>query len=132
MKPRIFVFLFLILVGFLAVTESTDAQTRIRFARGAVRANVSGVLNSYQSKRTYVIRVRAGQTLKTEQRGSNQRPVTISIKDPNGNDVGDADASCNDRKELSPTVAGDYLIAVIECRKADPWRGSFTFRVTVR
>ena len=110
----------------------SHAQTRIDFRRGAVSASVSGTLNSYRSKRTYVIRVRDGQTLSTRQVGGSNRPITIFIKDPDGNEVGDSDASCNNRKEITPTVAGDYRIEVIECRKADPWRGRFTFRVTVR
>ena len=79
-----------------------------------------------------MIRVRDGQTLSTEQVGKNARPVTIYIRDAAGSDVGDSDASCNNRREISPTVAGDYFIDVVECQKADPWRGRFTFRVTVR
>ena len=116
----------------LASSEIASSQTRIRFARGAIRKDVSGTLNNHQSVRTYVIRVREGQTMQTQQIGGSTRPVTISIKDPAGNSVGDADASCNDRKEITPTTAGDYTIEVIECPKADAWRGRFTFRVTVR
>jgi hypothetical protein len=119
------------IVGIGFVTEA-DAQTRIRFRRGAVRADVSGTLNSFRGKRTYVIRVREGQTLSTRQIGGATRPITISIKNPSGSYVGDSDASCNSRSEITPTVAGDYVIEVVECQKADPWRGSFTFRVTVR
>ena len=114
------------------LAPEADAQTRIRFRRGAVRTDVSGTLNGFRGSRTYVMRIREGQTLRTEQIGGSRRPVTISIKDPNGEDVGDADASCNNRREVGPTVAGDYVITVVECRKADPWRGRFTFRVTVR
>jgi hypothetical protein len=118
----------------LSALSALQAQppTRIKFSRGAVRANVSGTLNSYRGKRVYVIRVREGQTLKTEQTGDSPRRITIYVKDPAGNGVGDSDASCNSRREISPTVAGDYTIEVVECRKADPWRGRFTFRVTVR
>ena len=124
-----------LLIAFLIVccaSLNLDAQTRIRFARGATRTDVSGTLNGFRSKRTYVIRVRPGQTLRTQQVGGSRRPITISVKDPGGNDVSDADASCNNRKEISPTEAGDYTIEVVECQKADPWRGRFTFRVTVR
>jgi hypothetical protein len=64
--------------------------------------------------------------------GDSPRRITIFVKDPNGNDIGDSDASCNNRREISPTEAGDYTIEVVECRKADPWRGRFTFRVAVR
>ena len=118
----------------LSSLSALQAQppTRIKFSRGAVRANVSGTLNSYRGKRFYMIRVRSGQTLKTEQLGDSPRRITIFVKDPNGNDIGDSDASCNNRRAVSPTEAGDYTIEVVECRKADPWRGRFTFRVTVR
>jgi hypothetical protein len=123
-----------LIVLLLAVSATALAQTstRIKFRRGAVYSDVSGTLNSFKRIRTYFIKVRAGQTLHTEQRGGGSRPITIYIKDPNGSAVGDSDASCNNRREISPTEAGDYRIEVVECRKADPWRGRFTFRVTVR
>lgn len=124
--------LIFIAVLFVSCAAELNAQTRIKFARGAVRADVSGTLNSFRGKRTYVIRVRPGQTLRTQQIGGTSRRITISILDPAGNDVSDSDASCNNRKEISPTEAGDYTIEVVECQKADPWRGRFTFRVTVR
>ena len=123
------------LLGFVLLIvpiAHAQAPTRIKFKRGAVRADVSGNLNSFESKRIYLIKVRAGQTLRTEQIGRTSRPITIFIQDPYGNNVGDSDASCNNRRETFPTIAGDYRIEVIECRKADPWRGRFTFRVTVR
>jgi hypothetical protein len=107
-----------------------QAPTRIKFARGAVSASVTGKLKGYGDSKTYRIKVRAGQTLRTQQTGKNY--ITISIKDPNGNDPTDADASCNNRKEVKPTVAGDYLLTVVQCQKADEWRGTFRFRVTVR
>ena len=124
-----------ILILFLLVISSTafaQAPTRIKFRRGAVHADVSGTLNGVKSARSYVIKVRAGQTLRTEQRGDSPHRITIFVKDPAGNDIGDSDASCNNRREVSPTEAGDYRIEVVECLKADPWRGRFTFRVTVR
>jgi hypothetical protein len=77
-----------------------------------------------------VIKVRTGQTIRTEQIGG-VHPITIFISDPNGEGVGDSDASCNNRREITPTVAGDYQIQVVECQKADAWRGRFRFRVTV-
>ena len=133
MKKRI-VLMSLSVTFLLSAVSDLQAQTptRIKFTRGAARANVSGSLNSFRSKRVYVIRVREGQTLRTEQIGAAARRVTIFVKDPNGNEVGDSDASCNNRREISPTEAGDYTIEVVECQKADPWRGHFTFRVTVR
>ncbi len=109
-----------------------QAPTRIRFGRGAVKADVYGTLNSFRDKQVFVIRVRAGQTLKTEQIGLTGGPITIFVKDSAGNVVGDSDASCNNQREITPTAAGDYTIEVVKCQKADPWRGRFTFRVTVR
>jgi hypothetical protein len=104
---------------------------RIRFARGATSALVTGTLNGYRSSKNFVIRVRAGQTLSTTQVGD-RHDITIYVQGPSGEDVGDSDASCNNRREIAPTKAGDYRIQVIECKKADPWRGRFRFRVTVR
>ena len=114
-----------------AVLYLPQTLQRIKFQRGAVSKEVTGTLYSHWNTRTYFIRVRAGQTLRTEQVGGT--PITITITDPNGTHLeGDADASCNNRHEVSPTKAGDYRIGVIECRKAEPSRGRFTFRVTVR
>jgi hypothetical protein len=121
----------LMLLAVLSGTVAAQRATRIRFARGATRADVSGTLRNYRDKRNFVIKVRAGQTIRTEQIGG-AHPITIFISDPNGEGVGDSDASCNNRREITPTVAGDYQIQVVECQKADPWRGSFRFRVTVR
>ena len=122
----------LLLVFILIGDAAAQRTSRIRFARGAVRADVSSTLRSYRGERIFLIRVRDGQTIRTEQIGGGRHPITIYITDPTGQGVGDSDASCNNRREITPTVAGDYIIKVVECRKADPWRGSFRFRVTVR
>lgn len=115
-----------------AFSAAAHAQTqRIKFARGATSAVVSGTLKSYKSKRTFVIRVRAGQTLTTEQAGGNA--ITVEIKPPAGSTwEPDMAADCHDRHEVSPTDAGDYFLTVTECQKADPYRGRFRLRVTVR
>lgn len=107
---------------------------RIKFARGATEAIVAGKLKGYNDRQIYLLRVRAGQTLKTAQikSDSSLHYITVSIKDPNGQAVGDSDASCNNRKEISPTASGDYRIEVFECRKADPWRGNFKLLVSVK
>ena len=122
-----------LLLLFSGAAQSVLGQrvTRIKFARRALKANVSGTLNGYHGKRIYVIRVRSGQTLSTGQVGD-RHDITIYIKDPTGADVGDSDASCNNRREISPTVAGDYRITVVECQKADAWQGTFKFRITVK
>lgn len=118
----------LLLISSIALAQR---PTRISFARGARSAVVTGTLNGYHSSKNFVIRVRAGQTLSTEQVGD-RHDITINIQGPGGENVGDSDASCNNRREIMSTKAGDYHIQVIECKKADPWRGMFRFRVTVR
>jgi hypothetical protein len=120
-----------VFIGVASSLAFAQRTTRIRFARGATKAIVTGSLRGYRDSRVYVIRVRNGQTLSTAQVGGSH-DITIYIKSPSGEDVGDSDASCNNRREISPTDAGDYRITVVECQKADAWRGSFRFRVTVR
>ncbi|MBX3281928.1 MAG: hypothetical protein KF756_05565 [Acidobacteria bacterium] len=116
---------------FISPADAQRRPTRIKFARGATEKIVSGTLSSYRSKRTFVIRVREGQTLTTESTGDNA--ITISITPPKGSNYDqDMAADCHDRNDVSPTAAGDYIITVVECRKADPWRGQFKFLVTVR
>jgi len=124
---------FLALVVILAASAASPGQTkRVKFRRGDVSAEAAGMLSSYLTVRTYIVRVREGQTLHLEQVGVDGGLITIKVIDPNGDPAGDADASCNNRREISQTIRGDYVIEVSECRKADPWRGRFTFRVTVR
>lgn len=106
-------------------------QARINFAKGAVSAVVTGRLSGYRDSKSFVIRVRPGQTLRTAQVGD-LHDITVYIQGPGGDDTGDSDASCNNRREISPTEAGDYRITVVECRKADAWRGQFRFRISVR
>lgn len=124
------IFVLLIFFATFVAVGNLWAQTRIKFRRGTYGSVVSGTLKDWDDKRSFVLKVRDGQTLRTERFGGGY--ITIFVRDPDGNIVGDSDASCNDRREASPTVAGDYSIEIVECRKADPWRGEFTFRVTVR
>ena len=114
------------------LTVSAQNATRIKFRKGATSATVSSSLRSYAGKRVFVIRVRAGQTLKIEQIRSETSThyVTLSIKSPTGEDITDSDASCNSQKEITPTESGDYVITVVECQKADAWRGSFKLKFT--
>ena len=119
---------------FAAADVFAQKASRIKFKRGAHSAYVSGTLSGYDSKRLYLLRVRSDQTLNTEAIGISQgnHYITIYITSPSGEPVGDSDASCNNRREIAPTEPGDYRIEVVECQKADPWRGSFRFRVTVK
>jgi hypothetical protein len=109
---------------------SAQRATRIKFKSGTVNSVVSGYLSRYKDSKIFLLKVRGGQTIKTEQVGRNY--ITIFVKSPSDEDAGDSDASCNNRREITPTEAGDYKITVVQCRKADEWHGSFRFRVTVR
>ena len=113
----------------LAASISIFAKPkRIIFKKGATKAVVSGTFSGYQSKAEYVIKLRAGQTFKL----SSDRYITLSIADPNGEDATDSDASCNGRKTIAPTIAGDYKITVVECRKADAWRGKYKLFISAK
>jgi hypothetical protein len=131
MKKNLIIFGLFIFLASVAVPQFFgQSATRITFKRGARSAIVSGTLSGYKGKRVFVIRVRAGQILKTEQIGSG-RPITIEVLDPKGEVAADSDASCNNRKQTEETRAGDYKIIVTECMKANKWRGSFKFKVRV-
>ena len=122
----------------LALAAAPDApgqkKQRVNFKPGAVQTTISGKLNNYKDRKVYVVKVRKGQTLNTEQIKSDASThyVSVEITSPAGKDVSDSDASCNDVKEVGPTVAGDYRITVYECQKADAWRGSFKLRISVK
>jgi hypothetical protein len=131
MKKLITILSALLITAFSVSIAAAQRSSRITFRRGGRSAVVSGTLNGYRGKRNYVIRVRPGQTLSTEQIGD-RHDITIYIQSPSRQDVGDSDASCNNRREITPTEAGDYYIQVVECQKADPWRGAFRFRITVK
>lgn len=119
---------FLVLTIFAVSAVWAKPVKRIYFKKGATKAVVTGTMNGYKSKDTFVLRVREGQTLKVD----SNRSVTLAVVDPSGEDVMDRDLSCNGRAEISPTVAGDYKIIVVECMKADPWRGSYKLNVSVK
>jgi hypothetical protein len=105
--------------------------TRIHFKKGATSAVVTGTLHGWKSHKTFIIRVRQGQKLTTANAGNHY--ITVEIKAPPGSTYEpDLAADCHDRHEVEPTAWGDYKITVTECRKADPWRGTFKLKVTVR
>jgi len=120
-----------LILGLFASVSFAQRVTRITFRRGATTRVVTGSLNGYKAKQTFLIRVRRGQTLTTE--NSNGNPITVGIDAPRGSTYEqDMAADCHDHNEVSPTAAGDYKITVTECQKADRWRGRFRLRVTVR
>lgn len=113
--------------------NSPDSAERIKFKPGATSANVGGTLKNYEDAKNFLIEVKRGQTLRTEQikEDNSLKYVTVEIQDSKGEYVGDSDASCNNRKEIKLTAAGDYRIKVKECQKADAWRGEFLLKISV-
>ncbi len=79
-----------------------------------------------------MLEVRKGQTLQVEQLNPGNQRVTLGITAPNGEDASDMDLSCNNKKTVNPTLAGDYSISVHECMKADEWKGNFKLKITVK
>ncbi len=118
----------ILLVLLVSATAFARPVKRIKFPKRATKVVVSGRLNNYNDSQKYLLRLRAGQTLKIE----SNRSVTLSIIDPAGEDVMDSDASCNSRATISSTVTGDYKIIVVECKKADAWKGNFRLNLSVR
>ncbi|MEO7538553.1 MAG: hypothetical protein ABIV21_00865 [Pyrinomonadaceae bacterium] len=128
---RISLRIFLVLAMLIAAANAAFGQTRIKFKRGATSAIVTGRLKNYKSTRSFVVRVRKGQTLTTSNVGKSF--ITVYVEAPPGSTYeDDLAADCHDKHEVTPTVAGDYTINVNECLKADPWRGSFKVKVEVR
>ncbi len=101
---------------------------RIKFPKGATKVIVSANLNGYKDSQTFVIRLRAGQTMKVDA----NKYVSLYISDPKGNDVSDMDASCHSRQTIEIASAGDYKIKAVECMKADAWKGKFKLTVDVK
>ncbi len=123
-------FMIAIAISIVFSTIAFGQNTRITFKPGATSKVVSGTLSSYKSQRTFVIKVKKGQTLTTDNDGDNA--VTIGIDAPKGSTYEqDMAADCHSHNEVNPTAAGDYKITVTECQKADPWKGTFKFKVTV-
>ncbi len=117
----------LVVLGAIAAS----AQTRITFKRGATSAVVTGYLRSYKDHKTFVIRVRKGQVLHTSNVGAHH--ITLGIEGPPGSGYEqDMAADCHSENDIDPTAKGDYVIEVTECLKADPFRGRFRLRITVR
>lgn len=105
---------------------------RIKFASGAVSATVTGKLSGFDDEKSYVLGVGKGQKLTVEQVNDDANYTTVGVIAPNGEEAGDMVANCNNHSEIPKTSAGDYTIRVTECMKADPWKGSFKLKVTVK
>jgi hypothetical protein len=123
-------FFALMIIGLCTFTAPAQRPVRITFAKGQTTKVITGTMNGYKSIRNYVIRVRKEQTLTTE---SVKKYITIGVEAPPGSNYEqDMAADCHDRNEVNPTAAGDYQISVTECKKAEPWRGTFKFKIKVK
>lgn len=115
-----------------ANSSKSDAPTRIKFARGASSAIVMGNLSGFEDEKSYVLAVGKSQSMTVEQVNNDANYTTVGVIAPNGEEAGDMVANCNNHREIPKTSAGDYTIRVTECMKADPWKGSFKLKVTVK
>ena len=134
-KKSLQITIVLVFVFLFSTAVSAQKAARINFYKKATAAIVSSRLRNFKDKKVFVIKVRRGQTLRAEQIKTPLTAlhyVTVSLKNPAGETVGDANASCNNRKEITLTAAGDYTITVYECQKADAWRGRFSLKVSVK
>lgn len=125
--------LIVLALGIAISTSIVSAQraTRVNFRRGSHSAVVTGYLAGYKSERNFLIRVRAGQKMTIESIGTNG--VSTFLEGPPGSNYQqDMAADCHDHAEADPTDAGDYKLSVVECQKADRWKGTFRVRITVR
>lgn len=134
MKKYLQIFTVLLIIFGATGIVSAQRATRIEFYKKSTTATVSSSLRGFKDKKVYVIRVKKGQTLSTEQLkpDSSAQYISVSITSPSGKAVGDSDASCNNRREIEDTETGDYRITVYECQKADAWRGRFRLKVSVK
>jgi hypothetical protein len=130
MRKIFTVFIVCAIIGLCSVAASAQRPVRITFTKGQTTKVITGTLNGYKSVRNYVIRVRKGQVLTTR---SVKNYITIGVEAPRGSNYEqDMAADCHDRNEVNPTAAGDYQVSVTECQKADRWRGTFKFKITVK
>ena len=121
-----------LVLGILTVlsTVAFGQKTRIKFASGKKSSVVTGSMTGYKSQRVFVIHVKAGQTMKTEDVGNNH--ISLGIDGPKGSNYEqDMAADCHAFNTIDPTAAGDYTITVTECQKADRWKGTFKLKVSV-
>lgn len=106
---------------------------RIKFPKGATQVTVKGELKNYRDVQEYVIRLRENQTFKIDQIDGEDitgGAVSISVTDPDGENVDDYAADCHSYFRLPKTKAGDYKIRVFECLKGDEWNGTFKIKVS--
>lgn len=105
--------------------QPSPMPERIRFAPGAVSAQVTGYLPSAASK-VYVLDARAGQVMTIES-WSGTGPFRYTVTDPNGNVLGAA----NQGERWSGTLPrnGDYRVTLQSPADAPP--ANYWLRITI-
>ena len=129
MKKRLLGLSALILVLFAA--GSVDAQTtrRVKFAKGASSATVSGQVKGYDYV-DYIVGAKAGQTMSVRLTGSSVAEFVIRL--PGGANLGMEATGVREWSGELPE-SGDYSIRVLMSR-ADARRGTtarFSLRISV-
>ncbi|QLQ31598.1 MAG: hypothetical protein HZT40_08345 [Candidatus Thiothrix singaporensis] len=108
-----------------AAQKDAGQPSRIKFDKGASTAVVTGKLADFDGEQTYLIEVGKGQTMTVEQLNKySNGQISIYVTDPQGGDANDLDASCHGKATVTPTMAGDYKIQVMECKKPTHGRAS--------
>ena len=110
-------------------TASAATVHRIRFARGAVSATVSGTLYGQHDRRHYILRVRAGQHMKVHVTSTRLTNPQIDVIFPSGEHM-DRDMQ-GTQFETESTQPGDYRIDVYEGMKGDPGKGKYKLWIEV-
>jgi uncharacterized protein YgbK (DUF1537 family) len=128
----------LVLSGIACTTQadiiSSDQPTRLTFPPGETSITVSGSMKDKADQVLYVLRIREDQTLDIEQINENLHYVTTVLTNSKQEEVGTTttDSPCQSSKHLSNSTAGDYILKVKQCAKAEAWQGSFKLKIKVR
>lgn len=110
-----------------------DPIRRINFVKGADHAIITGNLSGFEDVQYFVVDAAKGQTMTVEQLDQQGAGlVSVYVTAPNGANANDMDLSCHSNATISPTIDGDYGIKVVECKKADPWKGVYGIKVTIK
>ena len=114
-----------------SIDVSAQSKQRVRFARGASAATISGMVRGF-AYRDYIIGVRAGQTISVKLNSRNTFTV-LTIFTPDGENLEGATETEEFSGELpSP---GDYVIRVgmmrAEARRKNSM-ANYSLRVSVR
>lgn len=115
---------------FAADDAAAQAKQRVRFARGASSATVSGTIKGYKYI-DYVVGAREGQTLSLRITGSSSAQFAVFMAD--GGNLGMDSAGVNDWSGELPATE-DYTIRVLMPR-AQARRGEtarYTLRISIR